>query len=182
MDRTMNMSLICVAFLAILSILCSRTDGQTAGELPREVISYPDLVLYNGKVLTADDNFTITEAIAISDGKYLAFGEYDRIMKVVGPGTAIIDLEGRKVLPGFINSHLHLGDSTKDIVSEWLELSDVPNGIREAAGEAQPGEWIVKYYPVTVRVKMVASAENTWTEWPRTIQSLLEPIQGVPWS
>lgn len=155
MDRTMNASLTCVVFLAIVSILCSRTDGQTAGELPREIISYPDLVLYNGKVLTADDQFTIAEAIAIRDGKFLAVGEYDRIMKMVGPGTARIDLEGRTVLPGFINSHLHLGDSTKDIVSEWLELSDVPNGIREAAREAQPGEWIVKYYPVTVRSKML---------------------------
>ncbi|MDA2932827.1 hypothetical protein MYX82_00635 [Acidobacteria bacterium AH-259-D05] len=69
-------------------------------DLPPEVLAYADLVLYNGKILTADDDFTIVEALAVRDGKFLAVGESDRIRRMAGPQTRQIDLDGRSVVPG----------------------------------------------------------------------------------
>lgn len=76
-------------------------------ELPSEILSYADMVLYNGKILTADDNFTIAEAVAIRDGKFLAVGTTDRILQLAGPNTRRIDLKGKTVAPGFIETHAH---------------------------------------------------------------------------
>ena len=60
------MVLITVSILGLGSVRAQQQD------LPQEVIAYADLVLYNGKVLTADDDFTIVEAVAVRDGKFLA--------------------------------------------------------------------------------------------------------------
>ena len=54
-------------------------------DLPSEVLAYADLILYNGKILTADDDFTTAEAVAVRDGKFLAVGESDRIRRMAGP-------------------------------------------------------------------------------------------------
>ncbi len=71
------------------------------------LLAYADMVFYNGKVLTADDEFTIVEAVAIRDGKILARGETSDILRLAGPNTRRIDLAGNNVIPGFIESHSH---------------------------------------------------------------------------
>ena len=71
------------------------------------LLAYADMVLYNGKVLTADDEFTIVEAVAIRDGKILARGATSDILRLAGPNTRRIDLAGNNVIPGFIESHSH---------------------------------------------------------------------------
>jgi len=90
--------------------LLTGTLGATAwaqqGIDPR-VLAYADMVLYNGKVLTADDNFTIVEAVAVRDGKFLARGTTADILRLAGPKTRRIDLQGKSVVPGFIESHSH---------------------------------------------------------------------------
>ena len=61
-----------------------------AQELPPEVLSYADIILYNGQVLTMDRDqppFTVAEALAIRDGKILAVGENDRILGMAGAKT-----------------------------------------------------------------------------------------------
>jgi hypothetical protein len=72
--------------------------------IPAELIAYPNLVLVNGKVLTVDAQFTIAEAVAIRDGRVLAVGSNADIRRVIGPATRTIDLAGRSVVPGFIDS------------------------------------------------------------------------------
>lgn len=76
--------------------------------LPSELVSYADVVLFNGKVLTADEQFTIAEAVAIRDGKFLAIGADSRIVRMAGPETRKVDLQGKSVVPGFIDTHFHL--------------------------------------------------------------------------
>jgi len=61
--------------------------AQGPANLPAEVIAYADLVFYNGRILTADEEFTIAEAVAIRDGKFLARGGNDRILAMAGPQT-----------------------------------------------------------------------------------------------
>ena len=77
-------------------------------QIPSEILHYADLVLYNGKILTADDSFTIAQAVAIRDGKFLSTGDDPRILKMAGPKTGVIDLQGKTVTPGFIDTHFHL--------------------------------------------------------------------------
>ena len=67
----------------------------------------PDKVLLNGKIVTVDEDFGIAEAIAIKDGKFVAVGTNAEIRELIGPNTEEIDLEGRTVLPGFIDPHVH---------------------------------------------------------------------------
>ena len=93
-----------------LLVLFCLASGSTWGQgqnLPAEVIAYADIIFYNGKVLTADEDFTIQEAVAIRDGKFLAVGSSERIQAMAGPDTRRVDLEGRSVIPGLIADHEH---------------------------------------------------------------------------
>lgn len=107
----------------------------------------PDLVLLNGKIITVDEQFSITEAVAISGARITAVGTTERIEALSGPGTRTIDLGGRSVIPGLIDNHMHLlragatwrrevrldGVATRARALEML---------RSRAREAEPGTWI----------------------------------------
>jgi predicted amidohydrolase YtcJ len=68
----------------------------------------PDLILYNGKISTLDDENTVVRAIAIRDGKVIATDDQSgRIRALAGPNTEVVNLNGRRVLPGLIDGHLH---------------------------------------------------------------------------
>src|SRR6185436_15426349 len=73
-------------------------------QTPPELIAYPSLVLYNGKILTVDAQFSVAEAVAVRDGRILAVGTNDQVKRLIGPSTRAIDLAGRSVVPGFIDS------------------------------------------------------------------------------
>jgi predicted amidohydrolase YtcJ len=68
----------------------------------------PDLILYNGKISLLDDKNTVVKAIAIRDGKVLASDDQSgRIKALAGKDTEVVNLNGRRVLPGLIDGHLH---------------------------------------------------------------------------
>ena len=67
-----------------------------------------DTVLYNGKVLTVDSNFSTAEAVAVQGNRIVAVGADDDVLRMAGPNTLRIDLKGRTVTPGLINTHVHL--------------------------------------------------------------------------
>src|SRR5579871_5053737 len=66
-----------------------------------------DLLLINGKIITLDAASSIAEAIAIESDHVAAIGRSDDIRKLAGPSTQVIDLSGRTVIPGLIDSHIH---------------------------------------------------------------------------
>jgi predicted amidohydrolase YtcJ len=70
-------------------------------------VGTPDLVLYDGKISTVDKRNSTVEAIAIRDGKVMATGDDNKIKRLADRGTKVIDLNGRRVLPGLIDGHLH---------------------------------------------------------------------------
>src|SRR6516162_8550666 len=70
-----------------------------------------DLVLYNGKIVTVDDAFSIREAIAIKDGRIAAVGGNELRNRYQAART--IDLRGRTVIPGFHDTHIHLGGHSR---------------------------------------------------------------------
>lgn len=67
-----------------------------------------DTVYTNGKIYTVIDNQPWAEAVAIQDGKFLAVGSVDEIVAVIGDNTVVVDLDGRFVMPGIVDMHLHL--------------------------------------------------------------------------
>ena len=73
-------------------------------QIPAELISYPQLILHNGKILTVDDNFSIAQAVAIRDGVILAVGSNQDVVRLQGPATKVVDLQGRSVIPGLVQT------------------------------------------------------------------------------
>ncbi|MEE2821574.1 MAG: amidohydrolase family protein [Acidobacteriota bacterium] len=88
----------------------SSLPGTSLEDLPPEILSYPEIILLNGKILTVDDDFSIVQAVAIRDSHFLAVGKDSMILRMSGPNTQIIDLKGKTVVPGFLDTHYHLGD------------------------------------------------------------------------
>ncbi len=94
-------------------------------ELPAQLIRYADIVLTNGQVLTVDADFSVAEAIAVRDGRVLAIGTSDEMLKLAGPDTERVDLGGRTLTPGYIyndgDNAVPGGDIYKDtMVGGWL--------------------------------------------------------------
>jgi len=107
-----------------------------------------DLILHNGKVVTVDQQFSIRQAVAIKNGKITAVGGSASVLKAErGPKTQVIDLAGRTVLPGLIDSHLHpLEGGLSEFRAPLPPLDSyaaVQNYIREQARKTPKGEWIV---------------------------------------
>src|SRR5262245_3491548 len=66
-----------------------------------------DLIVHHGKIVSVDGKFTIHEAMAVTDGKITAIGSNDDVLKTKTDKTQVIDLAGKTVLPGLIDSHAH---------------------------------------------------------------------------
>src|SRR4051812_47402551 len=66
-----------------------------------------DLILHHGKIVTVDAAFSIGEAMAVKDGRVLAVGSEAAILPLKSEKTQVIDLGGRMVIPGLIDSHTH---------------------------------------------------------------------------
>ena len=137
-----------ISFLSLVLVFTANLQAQSAQDLPEEVIAYADLVFYNGKILTADEQFTIVEAVAIRDGKFLASGGNARIRAMAGPQTRRVDLEGRSVVPGFMDTHLHSAWVTRPpgtggsdgVEINYETLESALEGLRARVQAAQPGE------------------------------------------
>jgi predicted amidohydrolase YtcJ len=107
-----------------------------------------DTVLINGKILTVDSQFSTQEAIAIRDGRIGAVGKTADVRKLAGPRTRVIDLQGRMVIPGLIDSHLHGIRAALSFATEvnWVGASSLDDGlgrIRLAARTMRPGAWLI---------------------------------------
>jgi predicted amidohydrolase YtcJ len=127
-----------VSALVTLVLLATGTGWAQSQDLPAEVIAYADIVFYNGKILVADEEFTIEEGAAIRDGKFLAVGSSERILSMAGPETRRVDLEGRSVIPGLIAGHEHgafVGNVAKRGQGGSLEFKDVASGLEEIKAE-----------------------------------------------
>ncbi|MGQ9680886.1 MAG: amidohydrolase [Candidatus Bathyarchaeia archaeon] len=113
---------------------------------------YADLILFNGKIITVDEKETIAEAVAVKDGRIVSVGLNDEVLRMRGAETKTIDLKGKTIVPGFIDSHCHMLSTGLGYVSGNLDLSeeggvssivDLKSKIKERASKTPKGEWIV---------------------------------------
>lgn len=122
----------------------SQVQSSPAGEQ----VCHADTILYNGKIVTVDKSFAITQAAAIRDGKFLSVGSSKTIRAYAGPNTKVIDLKGKLVLPGFIDSHPHVlahyiaKDITVD-VSRLKSIGEIKRRVAAAVKAKKPGEWVL---------------------------------------
>src|SRR5512140_1486985 len=68
----------------------------------------PDLIMFNGQIVTVDSDFSIAEAVAIKDNKIVGVGSSAYLKKLAGENTRLLDLKGSTVLPGINDAHCHL--------------------------------------------------------------------------
>jgi predicted amidohydrolase YtcJ len=107
-----------------------------------------DMVLVNGKVLTMDGQSSTREALAIREGKIMALGTSAEMKKLAGPKSRVIDLQGRTVIPGLIDNHMHAIRAGQSFSTEvnWIGASSLSDGlarIHEAAKKMKPRSWLI---------------------------------------
>ena len=162
MRKLISESVITIATL----LLMANAPAQQAD--PR-LLSYPELLIINGKVVSMEDtglNESIGktyEALAVRNGRILDLGTTADIRKLAGPDTRVVDVKGRTVIPGIIDTHAHLwdyaqdhwgpkldnlyqikaekNDTWKDIVKKTLDLAATEKS------KKKPGEWIIISWP-----------------------------------
>lgn len=107
-----------------------------------------DLVLLNGKVVTVDPKDTITEALAVKRGKIIKVGTSEEVKALVGEETRVIDLEGKTLLPGFIDTHCHPALGGTEIFEvdcrspPVKSIKEILEKIREKTEKTPKGEWV----------------------------------------
>lgn len=106
-----------------------------------------DTVFVNGKVLTMDESFSTAESVAVKDGIIIFTGTNENVKKLIGKETRIIDLEGKLLMPGFIESHGHFygtGHSINilDLVGT-VSAKQIAELVQNKARSLPDGRWII---------------------------------------
>jgi len=108
----------------------------------------PDLVLLSGKVVTVDAESSVREALAIRDGKIMSLGSTAEMRRLAGPATRVVELGGRTVIPGLIDSHLHAVRAALSFSTEvnWIGARSLPEALGRVSAAAKrrpPGSWLI---------------------------------------
>ena len=115
--------------------------------LPAAGQSTADLVLLNGRIWTVNDRQPEAEAIACLHGRIVAVGTNAAVRRWIGRGTRVLDLRGRRVVPGFNDAHVHFFDGGAGLASVQLRDAGSPevfrDRIRDFAAKLPAGRWIL---------------------------------------
>ena len=109
--------------------------------------SFADLVIVHGHVWTVDPENSRAEAVAALGGRIVAVGSDREIAKWIGPATKTIDAQGKSVLPGFIDAHVHFSSGGGETSSVHLRDANTPQEFARRIGEQAKklgkGEWML---------------------------------------
>ena len=121
--------------VSIWAGFCATLPAQTA-----------DLILHHGKVVTVDADFSIAEAVAVQGNRILSVGSNADVRKLAGAGTRQVDLQGKTVIPGLMDTHSHASGAAMyefdHTVPDMETIADVLAYIRGRAKVLEDGEWI----------------------------------------
>src|SRR5712692_8008444 len=114
---------------------------------PSQAENPADLLLVNGRIATQDDRQSFVTALAIKDGRIHATGDAATVMAYRGPATRVVELNGRTVIPGLIDSHSHpiRGGLHYNLELRWdgvPSLADAMRMLREQAKRTPPNQWV----------------------------------------
>src|SRR5262245_19689456 len=117
----------------------------------------PELILHHGKIATVDKPFSIAEAIAIRGETILRVGKNDEVLATKGDATKLVDLGGKFLLPGLIDSHTHpTGAAMHEFdhpVPDMETIADVLAYIKSRADSLPEGSWIAVRQIFITRLK-----------------------------
>ncbi len=107
----------------------------------------PDLTLFNGKIVTVNKKFSVEEALAIKNGKIIFVGTNAALRNHGLPGQQEIDLRGLTVIPGIIDTHIHMMaiglEKQKVSLADAQMISDVLEIVENECKRVRPGRWVV---------------------------------------
>ncbi len=122
------------------SLLCGLSAVSSSSK------AEPDLILHHGRIVTVDERFSIHEALAIEGNRIVAVGGNEDVLQSRGPDTELIDLQGKMVLPGLIDSHVHPASACMTEfdhpIPDMETIQDVLDYVRARAAVLRPGQWI----------------------------------------
>ena len=120
-------------FAVVLSVVASANEPA-------------DLIVHHANVVTVNARFQIAEAFAVRGERIIAVGADDEVLKLVGPKTQVLDLNGQTVLPGLMDSHTHpTGAAMYEFdhpIPEMETIADVLKYIEQRVAVAEEGDWI----------------------------------------
>lgn len=129
-------------------------------------MTYADMILLNGKIVTVDNNFTIADAVAISNDKILAVETNSEIRKFTGRKTQTIDLHGKTVIPGLIDSHLHPESASLSELEEKIPdvhtINELLSWIKDQTAINEKGKWII--HPKFFSTRLIEMRNPTLSE------------------
>ncbi len=128
------MKIITSLILLILIFSCSRHDEQA------------DLILHNGHIYTVNDEMPKAGAVVVKSGKIVFVGAPEEAMSWKGRNTRLVDLDGRMMMPGFIEGHAHfMGEGYAKLILDLNSVSsyeELVESVAERVADAEPGVWI----------------------------------------
>ncbi|UCG57200.1 MAG: amidohydrolase [Phycisphaerales bacterium] len=106
-----------------------------------------DLIVHNGKIVTVDSDFSVRQAMAVRGNRIVRVGDDKNILQLRGPDTEVLDLDGKMVLPGLIDSHVHPSAACMTEFDHPIPQMDSIRGVLDyieaRAAALEDGEWIV---------------------------------------
>ncbi len=124
----------------LLFVLLTPAKGQPP-------VDYADIILYRGRIVTMDPGMPFAEAIAIRSDRIMALGSETDIMALSGDKTLKINLDGRQVLPGLTDNHVHPLSAAQSEYGKKLphigSVAELFAWISQETKSKKPGEWIV---------------------------------------
>lgn len=114
-----------------------------------------DIIYHGGPVITIDDSAPRAEAVAVKDGKILAVGKKDDVLKTKGANTKLVDLGGKTMLPGFVDAHGHVFGGGIQALSANL-LAPPDGEVRDIASLQQTlRDWIAANKAAVDKIQLV---------------------------
>ena len=157
-------------FGSIMMLLSLPGWAQDISTLPTAVIQYADAVYINSTIVTLDDHAmnanpgTIAQAMAVRDEKIIGLGTNDEMLKYAGPETKVVDLLGKMMIPGIVESHVHPQGAALNIAREKYKLRSTPEGFALSMDVgANTDETMAKV--AKAMELLLANAEPTPEEW-----------------
>ena len=110
-------------------------------------VQAPDLILHRALIATLDRTNPTASAVAIRDGEFTAVGHERDVMPLAGPNTRVVDLKGRRVLPGLIDNHLHIirGGLNFNMELRWDGVRSLGHAmamLKRQVGITPPPQWV----------------------------------------